>query len=111
MYIMALIFTLGQLGARFKVKVIDCTASGAVDINDITNQKIVFYKPDGVRIEKNAVLVVDPAKPTESFIQYTNDSPEESIFDLRDIWEYNAEITLILDNIVETSQRVVFWVK
>ncbi len=107
---MAIIFSLDQMGALFKVKVTDCTQDSAIDPANITDQKIVFYKPDGTRFEKAAVLVVDPENPTESFVEYQNTTPEESIFDLIDRWEFNAEITLIPGNTVETSQRQVFWV-
>lgn len=107
---MAIRFSLNQMGALFKVKVTDCTQGTAIDPSNITDQKIVFYKPDGTRFEKPAVLVVDPQNPTESFVQYQNTTPEESIFDLIDRWEYDAEITLIPGNTVETSQRRVFWV-
>ena len=107
---MAIRFSLNQMGALFKVKVTDCTQGTAINPANITDQKIVFYKPDGTRFEKTAVLVVDPQNPTESFVQYQNTTPEESILDLIDRWEYNAEITLIPGNTVETSQRRVFWV-
>lgn len=107
---MAIRFSLNQMGALFKVKVTDCTQGTAINPANITDQKIVFYKPDGTRFEKTAVLVVDPQNPTESFVQYQNSTPEESIFDLIDRWEYDAEITLIPGNTVETSQRRVFWV-
>lgn len=107
---MAITFSLNQEGALFKVKVIDCTQGTVINKDNITDQKIVFYKPDGTRFEKAAVLVIDPQNPTESFVQYQNTTPEESIFDLIDRWEYNAEITLIPGNTVETSQRRVFWV-
>jgi len=107
---MALIFTLNQEGALFKVKVTDCTTDTAITPANISDQKIIFYKPDGTRIEKTAVLVVDPQIPEESFVQYQE--PEgTTILDKIGSWEYDAEITLIPGNIVETSQRRVFWVK
>ncbi len=64
----------------------------------------------GTRIEKIAVLVVDTQNPSESFVQY-QDPVGTSILDQIGSWEYDAEITLIPGNIVETSQRRVFWVK
>lgn len=107
---MAVTFSLNQQGALFKVKVIDCTQGTVINKDNITDQKIVFYKPDGTRFEKAAVLVIDPQNPTQSFVQYQNTTPEASIFDQIDRWEYDAEITLIPGNTVETSQRRVFWV-
>ncbi len=108
---MALIFTLNQEGALFRVKVTDCTSDIAITPTNISDQKIVFYKPDGTRFEKTATLIVDPQIPAESFVEYQNTTPEASILDQIGSWEYNAEITLIPGNIVETSQRRVFWVK
>ena len=106
---MALIFTLNQEGALFKVKVTDCTSDTAITPANISDQKIVFYKPDGTRFEKTAVLVVDTQNPAESFVEY-QDPTGTSILDQRGSWQYDAEITLIPGNIVETSQRRVFWV-
>ncbi len=108
---MALIFTLNQQGAIFKVKVTDCTSSIAIAAANITDQKIIFYKPDGPRFEKPAVLVVDTENPSESFVQYQDPTGTSILDDNTNNWEYNAEITLIPGNIVETSQRRVFWVK
>ena len=107
---MTLMFSLNQEGALFKVKVTDCTSDTAITPANITDQKMVFYKPDGTRFDKTATLVVDPQTPAESFVQY-QDPQGTSIFDQRGSWEYDAEITLIPGNIVETSQRRVFWVK
>jgi len=106
---MALIFTLNQQGALFKVKVTDCTKGTVIDKDNITDQKIVFYKSDGTRFEKTAVLVVDSENPSESFVQY-QDPTGTSILDLIGSWQYDASITLIPGNTVETSQRRVFWV-
>jgi len=107
---MAITFSLDQEGALFKVKVSDCTSNDAITPANITDQKIIFYKPDGTRFEKTAVLVVDPQIPAESFVQY-QDPTGTSILDQIGSWEYDAEITLVPGNIVETSQRRVFWVK
>lgn len=106
---MAIRFSLDQEGVLFKVKVTDCTQGIVIDKDTITDQKIVFYKPSGTRFEKGAVLVVDPSNPTESFVQY-QDPIGTSILDRIDRWEYNAEITLIPGNTVQTSQRQIFWV-
>ena len=107
---MALIFTLNQQGTKFKVKVSDCTTSTVIDQANITDQKIIFYKPDGTRIEKDAVLEVDPQIPEESFVEY-QEPTGTTILDQIGNWEYDAEITLLPGNDVETSQRRVFWVK
>ena len=107
---MAIIFSLNQEGALFKVKVTDCTNNTAIDKNDISDQKMVFYKPDGIRFEKDAILEMDAQIPAESFVEY-QDPEGTTILDQTGVWEYNAEITLIPGNIVETSQRRVFWVK
>ena len=107
---MALIFSLDQEGTLFKVKVTDCTTDTAITAGNITDQKIIFYKPDGTRFEKTATLVVDPQTPSESFVQY-QDPTGTSIMDQRGSWEYDAEITVVPGNLVETSQRRVFWVK
>ncbi len=107
---MALLFTLNQEGAVFKVKVSDCTSNTAIDQANISDQRIIFYKPDGTRIEKAATLVVDPQIPAEAFVQY-QEPTGTTILDQIGDWEYDAEITLIPGNDVETSQRRVFWVK
>lgn len=108
---MAITFSLNQEGASFDVKVTDCTNDTALDPNDITAQKIIFYKPDKTRFEKTATLVVDPLKPAESFVHYQNNTPEVSILDDNtNNWEYSAEITIVPGNRVETSQKRVFWV-
>ena len=106
---MATTFSLDQQGALFKVKVTDCTNNTAITPANISAQKIIFYKPDGTRFEKTAVLVVDPQNPSESFVQYQDPTGTSILDQLRD-WEYDAEITLIPGNIVETSQRRIFWV-
>ena len=107
---MAITHALNQLGVKFKVKVEDCLTNTAFDANDITDQKIIFYKPNGVKITKQAVLVVDTLKPTEKFVQYQNTTPETSILDLLGEWEYAAEITLVSTDTAQTSQRQIFWV-
>jgi len=108
---MAVTFSLDQEGATWKVKVINCITDTVFDKNDIINQKIIFYKPDGTRFEKDAVLVVDTLNPTESFIQYQNTSPEESILDLVGSWQYTGEIELSSTDVAQLSQRAQFWVK
>ncbi len=106
---MATIFSLGQQGAVFKVKVIDIVEDMPFNPNSFASQRIVFYKPNGIRFEKDAVLVLDPENPSESFVQYQN-SNEDSILDLRGSWQYDAEVTLQTSDTVETSNRFNFWV-
>lgn len=107
---MATIHALDQLGVKFKVKVNDCLSDTAFPEGDITDQFINFYKPDGTRFTKQAILISDPLNPGTSFVQYQNTSPEESILDLRGFWEFDATIELTSTDTAETSQRFVFWV-
>jgi len=107
---MAIIHAIDQLGVKFKVKVNDCLTDTAFPEDDIIDQFIVFYKPDGTRFVKQAVLVADPMNIGTSFVQYQNTTPEASILDLIGEWEYAAEITLNSTDTAQTSQRQVFWV-
>lgn len=107
---MAILHALDQLGVKFKVKVLDCVSDTPFDENDIIDQFIVFYKPNGIRLVIPAVLIADPLNPGTSFVQYQNTTPEESILDLIGSWEYAAEITLTSTDTAQTSQRQVFWV-
>ena len=108
---LATIFSLDQEGVKIKVKVLDCITDTAFEDADIVDQFIVFYKPDGIKFEKQAELVVDTENPTESFVQYHNTTPEESIFDLIGPWEYAGKIELVTTDVAQTSQRKVFWVR
>jgi len=107
---MAIIHALDQLGVKFKVKVQDCVSDTPFDENDIIDQFIVFYKPDGTRFTKQAVLIADTLNPGTSFVQYQNTTPEASILDALWFWEYAAIITLTSTDTAQTSQRQVFWV-
>lgn len=107
---MAILHALDQLGVKFKVKVQDCVTDTPFDENDITDQMIVFYKPDGTRFEKQAILIADPLNAGTSFVQYQNTTPETSILDLTGEWEYAAIITLVSTDTAQTSQRQVLWV-
>lgn len=107
---MAIIHALDQLGVKFKVKVQDCVTDTPFDENDIIDQFIVFYKPNGTRFVKQAVLVADPLNAGTSFVQYQNTTPEVSILDLTGFWEYAAQIELNSTDTAQTSQRQVFWV-
>ena len=107
---MAILHALDQLGVKFKVKVLDCVSDTPFDEADIIDEFIVFYKPDGTRFVKQAILIADTLNPGTSFVQYQNTSPEVSILDLRGSWEFAAEITLTSTDTAQTSQRQVFWV-
>jgi len=104
---MAIIFTLGQEEIKIQVKVTDCVTDTPFDVSDIIDQKIIFYRL-GIRQDKQADLVEDTENPGEFFVQFQGDMP--SFLDVRGSWEYAAEIKLDNNAIVQTSQRVVFWV-
>ena len=109
---MATVFALDHLGAKFQVKLVDCVSGVNIDITDVVEQFIVFYKPDGTRFEKTATLVEEPAASGEFFITYTNTSPETvSILDLIGNWAYAGKVKLNTDDEFQTSQRFVFWVR
>lgn len=109
--IMASIFALNHLGAKFQVKLTDCTDDSNINTADVVEQFIVFRKPNGVTFEKIAELIEDPPSSGEFFITYTNTTPEvQSILDLRDNWEYAGKVKLSNNDSFQTSQRFVFWV-
>jgi len=108
---MATIFSLNHLGAKFQVKLVDCVTDVNIDVSLVTEQFIVFYKPDGTRFEKTATLIEDPEFSGNFFITYTNTTPEtESILDLIGSWEYAGKVKLSTSDEFETSERFVFWV-
>ena len=108
---MATIFALDHLGAKFQVKLTDCVSDANIDVSDVAEQFIVFYKPNGVKIEKTATLIEEPAASGDFFVTYTNTTPEtESILDLVGNWEYAGKVKLNNDDSFQTSQRFVFWV-
>jgi len=90
---MASIFALDSLGARFSVKITDCTGGVVPPAANVTDQKIVFYKPNGIKFEKDAILIVESA--TDYTIEYQNIFPEASILDLIGNWEYAGKIKLV----------------
>ncbi len=111
MCIVATTFALDHLGAKFEVKLVDCVTSVNIDISLVTEQFIVFYKPDGTKFEKTATLVEDPPSGGDFFITYTNTSPEtESILDLIGNWEYAGKVKLSTNDEFQSSERFVFWV-
>jgi len=108
---MARMIALGNTGSVFRAKIIDCQAITPFDLTDVVDQFIVFYKSDGTRFEKQGVLVEDlPNNPGQFFIEYQNSSPEASILDLRNGWEYTGKVELIDGDLAEASTRLIFWV-
>lgn len=109
---MATVFALDHLGAKFQVKLVDCVTDANIDTSDVAEQFIVFYKPDGTRFEKTAILVEEPAASGDFFVTYENTTPEtESILDLVGNWEYAGKVKLNNDNEFQTSERFLFWVE
>jgi len=109
--IVATVFALDHLGAKFQVKLVDCVTDVNIDVSLVTEQFIVFYKPDGTKFEKTATLVEEPAASGNFFITYTNTTPETvSILDLIGSWEYAGKVKLSTDDEFQTSERFVFWV-
>jgi len=107
----ATVFALDHLGAKFQVKLVDCVSDDNIDVSNVVEQFIVFYKPDGTRFEKTATLVEEPAASGNFFITYTNTTPEtESILDLIGSWEYAGKVKLSTNDEFQTSERFVFWV-
>jgi len=103
-------FSLGQEEIRVQVKVTDCISGDPFDVSDIIDQKIIFYKPNGLRLVKQADLVVDTENPGEFFIQFQGEIPS-FLDDKTSNWEYSAEIQLVNNAIAETTQRTIIWVK
>ena len=101
---MATIFSLNDLG-----RVFDFTLPATITPGDVLSQKIIFYKPNQLRLDKQAVLVEDTENPGEFFVQFQGEIPS-FLDDKTSNWEYAAEIQLISNAIVQTSQREVFWV-
>jgi len=106
---MVIIFSLDQEDIKIQIKVIDCVTDIPFGVLDIIDQKIIFYKPNGLRLDKQASLVEDTENLGEFFVQFQGEIP--SFLDLIGSWEYAAEIQLFNNAITQTSQRVVFWVK
>ena len=108
---MATIFAKDFLGARFRVKLVDCLSGANVDVSQVVDQFIVFYKPDGLRFEEQATLVEDPVSSGDFFIQFTNSAPADSILDQVLKWEYAGRVVLSSGDSFESAERFVFWVK
>lgn len=112
---MATIFDLNHLGAKFQVKLTDCVDDSDIDVSDVIEQFIVFYKPDGTSFEKVATLIEEPAASGDFFITYINGNDgtpveTESILDLIGNWSYAGKVKLDNDDTFQTSERSIFWV-
>ena len=105
---MVTIFALDHLGAKFQVKLTDCVTDNDIDVSDVVEQFIVFYKPNGISFEKTATLELEGS---DNFITYTNTTPETvSILDLVGNWAFAGKVKLTSDDSFQTSERFVFWV-
>ena len=62
---MATVFSLNHLGATFRVRLKDLLKGSDIDVSLITDQFIVFYKPDGKSFEKQATLDPDSVNPSQ----------------------------------------------
>lgn len=111
---MATILSKNQLGVAYDVRLVDCITDEPFDTSDIDEQFIVFYKPNGIRFKKDAIITIDPDNPQGFIIQYINTSAtpkfEESILDLIGKWEYSAEAKISNGDTFESQQKKVFWV-
>lgn len=68
---MATVFTLNHFGATFQGKLTNFLKEADISFALISDQFIVFYKPDGTRFEKQATLDTDPLNPSQ-IIPLTN---------------------------------------
>lgn len=68
---MAIVFALNHFGATFQGKLTNFLKEADISFALISDQFIVFYKPDGTRFEKQATLDVDPVNPSQ-IITLTN---------------------------------------
>ena len=62
---MATIFALNHLGATFSSKMRNFTKDADIDTSLITDQFIVFVKPDGTSFEKQATIEADEINPSQ----------------------------------------------
>ena len=108
MFIMAEIFRLGDLGITFRVKLVDCALDMDFDVSTVVDQFIIFKKPDGTKLEKQAILVEDPISSGIFFLQFTNITL--SILDLIGNWSYAGKVITDSGNVF-TSASVLFWVE
>jgi len=108
---MATKFALNFLGARFRVKLVDCLTGLNVNVGSVVSQDIVFYRPDGTSFAKAASLVEDPIASGNFFINYLNTSPEKTILDQVGDWEFAGRVVLASGDDFDSAERFVFWVK
>ena len=104
-------FAINFLGARFRVKLVDCASLANIDVSDVVDQFIVFYRPQGAplrRVEKQATLIEDPVSSGNFFINYLNTTPEASVLDFVGSWEYAARVVLSNGDSFESVERFVF---
>ncbi len=98
----------GDIGIQFASSLKNC-ADDSNFTKTLENQWIVFYKPNGVRVEKEAsVEVID----SDDVIVYLNDT-EPSILDVTGAWEYAPKIKYVVSGktkTIESAQSVLFWV-
>ena len=62
---MAVIFALNHLGATFSSKMRNFTKDADIDTSLISDQFIVFVKPDGTSFEKQATIEADEINPSQ----------------------------------------------
>lgn len=104
---MAEVFRLGDTGIPFRVKLVDCKLDEDFDVSNVTDQKIIFVKPNGIRLEVQAAKVEDPNGSGIFFIEFINTEP--SILDLTGNWSYAGKI--LTANSKFTSATILFWVE
>ena len=96
-YTMATVYTLNDLG-----RVFNFTLPTTITPTNVVSQKIVFYKPLGIRFEETATRA-------DAVVTFDNDTLP-SILDKTGKWEYTAKVTLNDGDILEVPERLVFWV-
>ena len=104
-------FALNFLGARFRVKLVDCLTGLNVNVASVVSQKIVFYRPDGTDFAEVATLVEDPISSGDFFINFLNTTPQKSVLDQVGDWEFAGRVTLASGDSFDSAERFVFWVK
>ena len=104
-------FSKNQLGVEYNVKLVDCIDDSTFNVENIIDQKMVFYKPDGTNFTKQATLVPDPDEPSDTLIQYFNTFPEESILDQIGNWRNAVFVKLNNSDTWQTVQTNIFKVR
>lgn len=104
-------FALNFFGLEWRVKLVDCVNDENFDVSTVDSAKIIFYKPDGIRLEKTARLVEDPAASGIFYITYANTAPETtSILNLVGRYEFSGMVILTNLDSFQSSERSIFWV-